>query len=196
MRDLADPAEGVYNATALLGDRLLYIQSMLDKYQKLPTPRTASPIAALVTGSAPQSDDAAPASLTERFTTMIGKFATADESTSENGDKAQSKEVRSWFCLQRCGAFAVDTCNVHDIEAMVHSCRVIATCKLWPSGFYKLHHVRHQLLLHAACNAQLIQRLDVAPSRLAAKARMAPRGAWSCQSWRRGATQKKMASLS
>jgi hypothetical protein len=36
LRDLADPAEGVYNATALLDTRLSYIISMLDKYQKLP----------------------------------------------------------------------------------------------------------------------------------------------------------------
>ncbi len=36
MRDLADPAEGVYNATALLDERLKYIIGMLDKYQKVP----------------------------------------------------------------------------------------------------------------------------------------------------------------
>ena len=36
MRDLADPAEGVYNATALLDTRLKYIIGMLDKYQKVP----------------------------------------------------------------------------------------------------------------------------------------------------------------
>jgi hypothetical protein len=36
LRDLADPAEGVYNATALLDERLSYITNMLDKYQKLP----------------------------------------------------------------------------------------------------------------------------------------------------------------
>ncbi|KAK9808341.1 hypothetical protein WJX73_003840 [Symbiochloris irregularis] len=54
LRDLADPAEGVYNATALLGDRLLYIQSMLDKYQKIPTRTNTSPMA-LVTGQASSS---------------------------------------------------------------------------------------------------------------------------------------------
>ncbi|KAL3142388.1 hypothetical protein ABBQ38_002723 [Trebouxia sp. C0009 RCD-2024] len=36
LRDLADPAEGVYNATALLDERLKYIIGMLDKYQKVP----------------------------------------------------------------------------------------------------------------------------------------------------------------
>ena len=36
LRDLADPAEGVYNATALLDTRLKYIIGMLDKYQKVP----------------------------------------------------------------------------------------------------------------------------------------------------------------
>lgn len=36
LRDLADPAEGVYNATALLDTRLKYILGMLDKYQKVP----------------------------------------------------------------------------------------------------------------------------------------------------------------
>lgn len=36
LRDLADPAEGVYNATALLDTRLKYIVGMLDKYQKVP----------------------------------------------------------------------------------------------------------------------------------------------------------------
>ena len=36
LRDLADPAEGVYNATALLETRLSYILSMLDKYQVRP----------------------------------------------------------------------------------------------------------------------------------------------------------------
>ncbi|KAK9817103.1 hypothetical protein WJX72_009594 [[Myrmecia] bisecta] len=36
LRDLADPVEGAYNATALLDDRLGYIKAMLDKYQKLP----------------------------------------------------------------------------------------------------------------------------------------------------------------
>lgn len=39
LRDLADPAEGVYNATALLETRLSYVKMMLDKYQKLPTSR-------------------------------------------------------------------------------------------------------------------------------------------------------------
>ena len=36
LRDLANPAEGVYNATALLDERLKYIIGMLDKYQKVP----------------------------------------------------------------------------------------------------------------------------------------------------------------
>ena len=49
LRDLADPAEGVYNATALLGDRLAFIGSMLDKYQKLPS-RTAAPTPNMVAG--------------------------------------------------------------------------------------------------------------------------------------------------
>ena len=39
LRDLADPAEGVYNATALLETRLSYVCNMLDKYQKLPSNR-------------------------------------------------------------------------------------------------------------------------------------------------------------
>lgn len=39
LRDLADPAEGVYNATALLETRLSYVCNMLDKYQKLPSSR-------------------------------------------------------------------------------------------------------------------------------------------------------------
>ena len=39
LRDLADPAEGVYNATALLETRLSYVCNMLDKYQKLPNSR-------------------------------------------------------------------------------------------------------------------------------------------------------------
>ena len=36
LRDLADPAEGIYNATSLLGERLSYITTMLNKYEKLP----------------------------------------------------------------------------------------------------------------------------------------------------------------
>jgi hypothetical protein len=49
LRDLADPAEGVYNATALLETRLSYVKMMLDKYQKLPSsrPGTASPTTTL-----------------------------------------------------------------------------------------------------------------------------------------------------
>lgn len=49
LRDLADPAEGVYNATALLGDRLAFIGGMLDKYQNLPS-RSAAPTPNVVAG--------------------------------------------------------------------------------------------------------------------------------------------------
>ena len=49
LRDLADPAEGVYNATALLGDRLAFLISMLDKYQKLPS-RASAPGPSMVAG--------------------------------------------------------------------------------------------------------------------------------------------------
>ena len=36
LRDLADPVEGVYNATALLETRLAYLNSVLEKHRKLP----------------------------------------------------------------------------------------------------------------------------------------------------------------
>ena len=48
LRDLADPQEGVYNATALLAERLSYIVSMLNKYEKLPS---RAPTAAALLGS-------------------------------------------------------------------------------------------------------------------------------------------------
>lgn len=95
LRDLADPAEGVYNATALLGDRLLYIQSMLDKYQKIPTRTSTSPMA-LVTGQVDESAQQQPASLTEKFTSMIGKFAGGeDESGLEAADKLAMAQVQA-----------------------------------------------------------------------------------------------------
>lgn len=49
LRDLADPAEGVYNATALLGDRLTFLIAMLDKYQNLPS-RASAPGPNMVAG--------------------------------------------------------------------------------------------------------------------------------------------------
>lgn len=57
LRDLADPAEGVYNATALLETRLSYVKMMLDKYQKLPSsrPGVASPTSTL-TVTAPSEE--------------------------------------------------------------------------------------------------------------------------------------------
>ena len=51
LRDLADPVEGVYNATALLAERMTYINSMLNKYEKLPSRAPTS--AALLGTSVP-----------------------------------------------------------------------------------------------------------------------------------------------
>ena len=96
LRDLADPAEGVYNATALLGDRLLYIQSMLDKYQKLPTRSSTAPMA-LVAGGADRDEAGQPAAatLTEKFTNMIGKFAAGEEeSQAEAADKLANARLQ------------------------------------------------------------------------------------------------------
>ena len=53
LRDLADPHEGVYNATALLSERLSYINSMLSKYEKLPS--RAPTVAATIGTSVPSN---------------------------------------------------------------------------------------------------------------------------------------------
>ena len=53
LRDLADPQEGVYNATALLAERLSYIVSMLNKYEKLPS---RAPTAGALIGSSVPSN--------------------------------------------------------------------------------------------------------------------------------------------
>jgi hypothetical protein len=53
LRDLADPQEGVYNATALLAERLSYIVSMLNKYEKLPS---RAPTAGALLGSSVPSN--------------------------------------------------------------------------------------------------------------------------------------------
>ncbi len=54
LRDLSDPSEGMYDATALLGERLSYITTMLNKYEKLPVRAPASS-AVLGTSVSPSS---------------------------------------------------------------------------------------------------------------------------------------------
>lgn len=87
LRDLADPQEGVYNATALLAERLSYIVSMLNKYEKLPS---RAPTAGALLGSSVPSNTMEEATKTpgNDLLSMLGGIK---ESTEEAEDKGQSK---------------------------------------------------------------------------------------------------------
>lgn len=115
LRDLADPAEGVYNATALLGDRLLYIQSMLDKYQKLPNRGGTQAVAALVSGSPDRDEANVPltTALTEKFTSMIGQFAVSkDGEADEKSSREQPGEVSHFSSCTTRTSLYLYVCHV------------------------------------------------------------------------------------
>lgn len=81
LRDLADPAEGVYNATALLEERLSYVKVMLDKYQKLPSAKpghTVTQPQATASMAVAGPEDASPPRLLSTVVTAI-KSAVGEE---------------------------------------------------------------------------------------------------------------------
>ena len=102
LRDLADPAEGVYNATALLEERLSYVKVMLDKYQKLPTAKPGQaathPVSASVAVAGPE--DATSPGLLNSVVTAI---------KSAVGDEAEVHETHSKV-LRLCSASKTHAC--------------------------------------------------------------------------------------
>lgn len=88
---------------------------MLDKYQKLPTRTSAAP-AALVAGTADrEAESQERASLTERFTSMIGKFAAGDESATEDAEKvgAAVREQQGEVSQQQLNNGVIGSWHVH-----------------------------------------------------------------------------------
>ena len=92
LRDLADPAEGVYNATALLETRLSYVIMMLDKYQKLPTIRP-------VHASGPSASLAVTAPEEISGSTLLSSVVSAikNVTTGEDSEVHEEKRVVSPF---------------------------------------------------------------------------------------------------
>ena len=93
LRDLADPAEGVYNATALLEERLSYVKVMLDKYQKLPA-RIPGPPQAATTGTAISLGEDAPRDnlLNTVITTIKNATGDKERESEEAGRQSQEPE--------------------------------------------------------------------------------------------------------
>ncbi|KAL0031543.1 hypothetical protein WJX77_006192 [Trebouxia sp. C0004] len=94
LRDLADPAEGVYNATALLDERLKYIIGMLDKYQKVPggPARVSNYLAAGVPLSSSSKQDAKESSDADQ---SEASQAQTDSSESEQTIREQLNALAS-----------------------------------------------------------------------------------------------------
>lgn len=80
MRDLADPAEGVYNATALLETRLSYVKMMLDKYQKLPTHRPGQAVGQSASLAIAGPEEASGSSLLSSVVSAIKHVASGEDS--------------------------------------------------------------------------------------------------------------------
>jgi len=80
LRDLSDPSEGMYDATALLGERLSYITTMLNKYEKLPVRAPAS--------SAVLGTSVSPSSLEDA---LRGSSGGALEPSGEPGDAGEDE---------------------------------------------------------------------------------------------------------
>ena len=102
LRDLADPAEGVYNATALLEVRLSYIKVMLDKYQKLPSsaqvPVAASPQAVGAQVSVPAGKEVSAPKLLNSVVSAIKSVAAGEEvefGEDRKSDAEQASEKSS-----------------------------------------------------------------------------------------------------
>ena len=87
LRDLADPHEGVYNATALLSERLSYINSMLSKYEKLPS--RAPTVAATIGTSVPSNtiEDASQKAGGGGLLSMIGAADFIEDAAEALSDK-------------------------------------------------------------------------------------------------------------
>ena len=98
LRDLADPAEGVYNATALLEERLAYIKVMLDKYQKLPGSRPGQ-LVAVPTGQAQLAvvgqEDVSGPNLLNTVVTAIKNATGGEESEGSSFGTDDRKQVRN-----------------------------------------------------------------------------------------------------
>lgn len=97
LRDLADPAEGVYNATALLETRLSYIKVMLDKYQKLPNNRATAAIPGAVAHvSLAASEEVSGPNLLNSVVTAIKTVAGVEEiDAAEEQSPSQVQEPSS-----------------------------------------------------------------------------------------------------
>ena len=95
LRDLADPAEGVYNATALLETRLSYVKMMLDKYQKLPSSRPGMAPAATLAVPAPSEEVSSNTLLNRAVTAIqdgIKDLSPAQEAEAYEASKAESSK--------------------------------------------------------------------------------------------------------
>lgn len=95
LRDLADPAEGVYNATALLETRLSYVKMMLDKYQKLPSSRPGMTPAATLAVPAPSEEVSSNTLLNRAVTAIqdgIKDLSPAQEAEAYEAVKAESSK--------------------------------------------------------------------------------------------------------
>lgn len=88
LRDLADPHEGVYNATALLSERLSYINSMLNKYEKLPS---RAPTAATTVGSSVPAGTIEEATAKPAFAGIASLITGGEDAaaSSSSGDASQ-----------------------------------------------------------------------------------------------------------
>lgn len=81
----------MYNATALLEERLSYVKVMLDKYQKLPTGRGVPPPAtapASVQVSVASQEEVSPPKLLNTVVTAIKNAASGNEEV-DSGERSQ-----------------------------------------------------------------------------------------------------------
>jgi hypothetical protein len=86
LRDLADPHEGVYNATALLSERLGYINSMLNKFEKLPSRSTTT---AATLGSSVPTNTIEEATSTQNGGGGLGGFLSGGDEPVPEADRLQ-----------------------------------------------------------------------------------------------------------
>ena len=92
LRDLADPAEGVYNATALLETRLSYVCNMLDKYQKLPSSRP-------IHNGGPSASVALTAPEEVSGSTLLSSVVTAIKNVASGEEHEVVEDKRQVQCL-------------------------------------------------------------------------------------------------